>query len=166
MNEFRELAFALADRNHLSHPFKDGKAGLEWARGFMDRHPNLSLRKPEATSAARAMGFNRVAVKQFFDLLVNVVDTHQLTGDRIFNCDETGLTVNPKGHLKVIAKKGRRQVRTVTSAERGQTVTAEICFSASGTYVPPMLIFLRKHMKQEFQTGLPPGAYSEVHETG
>ncbi|XP_072384743.1 uncharacterized protein [Diabrotica undecimpunctata] len=155
MNELRELAFDLAERNNIVHPFKNSKAGLDWVKRFLNRHPNLSLRKPEATSSARAMRFNKVAVKQFFDLLSNILDTHQLTGDRIYNCDETGLTVNPKGHSKVISKKGRRQVGILTSAERGQIVTAEICFSASGTYVPPMLIFPRKRMQQEFQTGLP-----------
>ena len=167
INELRDLAFQLAERNKLNHPFgENGKAGVDWARGFLTRHPNLSIRRPEATSAARAMGFNKVAVKQFFSHLSYVVDTYQLTPDRIYNCDETGLTVNPKGHSKIIAKRGHRQVGTVTSAERGQTVTAEICFSAAGTYIAPMLIFPRKRMQQEFQTGLPPSATSQVHETG
>lgn len=97
---------------------------------------------------------------------MNLVDELKLAGDRIYNCDETGLTVNPKGHSKVIASKGRRQVGTVTSAKRGQTVTAEICVSASGCYVPPMLIYPRKRMQQEFETGLPPGAWAEFHEVG
>lgn len=167
VNELRELAFQLAERNNLKHPFGEtGKAGIDWARGFLSRHPDLSLRKPEATSAARAMGFNKIAVQQFFTHLTNIVDTHKLTGDRIYNCDETGLTVNPKGLSRIIAKKGRRQVGTVTSGERGETVTAEICFSAAGTYIPPFLIFPRKRMRQEFQTGLPPAASAEVHETG
>lgn len=167
ITELRDLAFQLAERNKLKHPFgENGKAGIDWVRGFFTRHPNLSMRRPEATSAARAMGFNKVAVKQFFNHLSNVVDTYQLTPDRIYNCDETGLTVNPKGHSKIVAKKGRRQVGTVTSAERGETVTAEICFSAAGTYIAPMLIFPRKRMQQEFETGLPPGATSQVHQTG
>lgn len=112
------------------------------------------------------MGFNRVAVKQFFNILFQIVDTHKLTAERIFNCDETRLTINPKGHTKIIALKGRRQVGTITSAERGETVTVEICISAVGTYVPPMLIFPRVRKKQEFEIGLPPGGFAEVHSTG
>lgn len=165
--ELRELAYQLAERNNLQHPFgEDEKAGLEWVRGFLVRHPNLSIRKPEPTSAARAMGFNRVSVEKFFNLLTNIVDTHKLTADRIYNCDETGISVNPKNQTKIIAQKGRRQVGVLTSAERGETVTAEICFSAAGSYVPPMLIFPRKRMRQEFETGLPAGATAETHETG
>lgn len=168
VKELCELAFQLAERNGIRHPFnkEDCSAGRDWVRGFMARNPTLAVRKPEATAVARAMGFNKVAVQKFFDLLSKEVDTLKLTSDRIFNVDETGLTVNPKGHTKIVALRGRRQVGTVTSAERGETVTAVICFSASGSYVPPMLIFPRKRMQQEFQTGLPPGATAEVHETG
>ena len=46
------LAFQLAERNGLSHAFnkEKGTAGKTWFSGFMRRHPELSLRQPEATS--------------------------------------------------------------------------------------------------------------------
>ena len=54
----------------------------------------------------------------------------------------------------------------LTSSERGETVTAEICVSAAGAYMPPMLIFPRKRMQNEFELGLPPGGWAECYETG
>ena len=45
------------------------KAGDGWVRGFLNRHPELTLRKPEPTSIARATGFNKPQVQRFFDLL-------------------------------------------------------------------------------------------------
>lgn len=57
-------------------------------------------------------------------------------------------------------------MRTVTSAEQGETVTVVVCISAAGSYMPPMLIFPRERMQQEFQTGLPPGSWAEVHPSG
>lgn len=45
----------------------------------MKRHPDLSLRQPEATSAARASGFNKIAVGKFYALLTEVVDKYKLT---------------------------------------------------------------------------------------
>lgn len=54
----------------------------------------------------------------------------------------------------------------MTSAERGETVTAEICFSAAGVYVPPMLIFPRKRMNPAFQVGLPPAALVACSDSG
>jgi hypothetical protein len=47
--ELRNLAFQLAQKNVKHHPFdKDkGEADMDWFRGFMKRHHNLSLRKPD-----------------------------------------------------------------------------------------------------------------------
>ncbi|XP_018370138.1 PREDICTED: uncharacterized protein LOC108765788 [Trachymyrmex cornetzi] len=164
--DLREIAFQLAEKNNIDHPFKDTAAGLDWAYGFMKRNPSLSLRIPEATSATRAMGFNKVVVANFFKLLEETITNNEITPDRIYNCDKTGFTVNPKTQSKIIAKKGRRQVGAITSAERGQTVTAEICFSAAGVFVPPMLIFSRVRMQNEFEIGLPPSALAVSHESG
>ena len=112
------------------------------------------------------MGFNRVAVTKFFSLLLETIDKHKLTGDRIYNVDETGVTVNPKGHTKILARTGKRQVGTLTSSERGETVTAEICISAAGEYMPPMLIFPRKRKQQSFELGLPIGSLVDTSDSG
>ncbi|CAG4968026.1 unnamed protein product [Parnassius apollo] len=62
--ELRRLAYQLSVKNGKAHNFNTDKkmAGVDWLKGFLKRHQNLSIRKPEATSAARAMGFNKVAV--------------------------------------------------------------------------------------------------------
>ena len=78
-------------------------AGENWMYQFLSRQRDLSIRKLETTSGARAMGFNRPNVSKFFDLLTETVDRFKLSADRIYNCDETGVTVNPKGHSKIMA---------------------------------------------------------------
>lgn len=166
MKDLRTLAYQLAVRNGIGHRFKNQMAGQDWVNGFLKRNPSLSIRQPESTSGARAMGFNKVAVDNFFSLLTNLVDKYKLTASQLFNCDETGISVNPKINSKIIACKGKRQVGSLTSAERGETVTCLICMSPSGAYMPPMLIFPRKKMQKEFELGLPPGSWAEVHSTG
>ncbi|GBP98375.1 hypothetical protein EVAR_98416_1 [Eumeta japonica] len=52
-----------------------------WLASFRKRHKNLS--KPDNTSAARSIGFNKTAVNDFF--LENVYRKHNFTADRIFN---------------------------------------------------------------------------------
>ena len=86
----QQLAYEYAEQNHISHPFKKGKAGSGWIHGFMTRHPELSLRKPEPISIARATGFNRPQVNRFFQLLEDVLHQYHFDSSRIFNCDVTG----------------------------------------------------------------------------
>lgn len=88
--------------------------------------------EPEATSATSAMGFNRVAVENFYQLLGEKYDALHLTPDTIYNCDEIGISVVLKTTSKIITLKRRKQVGSLSSADRGQTVTVEICFNALG----------------------------------
>jgi DDE superfamily endonuclease len=132
----------------------------------MSRHPELSLRVPEPTSAARAQGFNEVAVGKFFDLLEDLQQKFRFTPDRIFNCDETGITTVPNKPSKVIAAKGKKQVGSLSSAERGQLVTVEICMSASGNFVPPFFVFPRCRMKPDLLDNGPPGSQGVAHPSG
>ncbi|XP_067140159.1 uncharacterized protein [Centruroides vittatus] len=132
----------------------------------MKRNSNLSLRILEATSAARAVGFNKVAITAFFELLSSVVNKHKLTPERIYDCDETEISCVPKSKGRIISVKGRRQVGALTSAKRGQTVTVEVYFNAASTYLLPMFVYLRLRMKQELLNGAAPGTWAECHSSG
>jgi len=53
-DDLRRLAFDIAEANQLEHGFnrESRMAGKKWYYAFMKRHPELSLRTPEATSMA------------------------------------------------------------------------------------------------------------------
>jgi len=51
----------------------------------------------------------------------------------IYNVDETGFSVCQNGSQKIIAKKGKKNVGILTSAEKGKNVTMVCCVSAAGT---------------------------------
>jgi len=75
-----ELAFELAEQNSIPHRFNKDKraAGFDWYQGFMNRHPVLSLRKPEGLSAARAAMLNPKVIGDHFDKLGAVMDKYEL----------------------------------------------------------------------------------------
>lgn len=167
LKDVRRLAFDLAERNSITHPFDKvtGLAGRDWAYGFLKRC-GLSLRQPEPTSIGRAMGFNKVQVDLFYSLLRSQVETHHFNPGQIFNMDESGMSTVPSRLPKVIAAKGKRAVNKIVSGERGQTITAVCCFSASGVFVPPALIFPRKRLRPELMDGAPAGSIGLVSDSG
>lgn len=65
-SDLRKLAYDVAEANGIRHRLKNGQAGNKWYYCFMSRHKELSLRQPERTSSARALGFTKEKVKLFF----------------------------------------------------------------------------------------------------
>ena len=98
--DVRSLAYQLANMNNLPNPFDEGvkMAGLDWYYNFMEISQNLSLRQPEATSAARASAFNRTNVNAFFALFETLQQTYNFGPGQIYNADETGITTAQENH--------------------------------------------------------------------
>lgn len=165
--DVRTLAYEVAEKLKIKHSFnKERKmAGKGWLHGFRQRHPQLSLRLPEATSLARAEAFNRPQIDKFFAKLDQVINENEICDTMIYNMDESALTtvqVPPK----VFAKKGKKQVGAITSAERGVHTTVVACMSSGGTYVPPAIIFPRKRFNPLLYDGAPLGTLKLHNESG
>lgn len=166
-HDVRSLAYQYCVRNDIKHTFSNEKqlAGWDWLYGFLARNKDISLRIPEPTSFARAVGVNKPQVSKFFKNLGQIYDNEKFTADKVFNMDETGMSTVQRPQ-KVLAEKGKRNVGALTSAERGRHVTAVCSMSASGQHVPPMFIFPRKRMKSELMEGAPVGTIGRCSPSG
>ncbi|CAG9831030.1 unnamed protein product, partial [Diabrotica balteata] len=165
--DVRRMAYQLAIRNGIQTNFRNEIAGRAWLDHFLRQHKDkLSIRKPTGTSYARAKGFTRERVNAFYDLLESEYSKHKYPGDRIWNVDETGLSVVQTKIPQGIASKGKRQICSLTAAERGSLVTVICSMSAGGSYVPPMLIFPRINMSDLLMKGAPPGSIGRAHPSG
>lgn len=73
--DLRKLAYEFAVANNIKYPSSwnnTKQAGVDWCRDIMKRHPEISIRVPEATSLTRAMNFNKPNVNKFFENLKNL----------------------------------------------------------------------------------------------
>lgn len=165
----RRLAYEMAEINKISMPstwVTNKMAGKDWLQNFRRRHPDLSLKKPEACSVARATAFNRINVKKFYDNLKDVLqrDASFADGSRVYNLDETSTTTVQRPG-KILTPKGRTACK-VTSGERGVLVTTCCIVNAIGQALPPVMVFPRKNFKDHMLYGAPPGTLGVAAPSG
>ena len=136
----------------------DGVLTDNWWRRFHERHPNITLRTAMPLSKARAMATDEHVINNYFDLLENTLVSNGILNDphRIYNCDETGMPLNPKP-LKVVDAVGAKNPSYITGDTK-QQVTVLACSNAAGTVIPPFVIFNRKLLPPELVRGEVPGS--------
>lgn len=142
--EIRILAYNLASYNSIKMPeswITNGMAGEVWLSGLIKRHNNISIRKPEATSKARATSFNRHNVELFYKNLSTVMSRHHFQLQNIWNMDETRVTTVQVPD-RIVTRKGHKQIGSIVSAKCGTLVTMACAVSALGNHIPPFLYFL------------------------
>ena len=66
---------------------------------------------------------------------------------------------------KILAKRGKRQVGSITSAERGEPATAVVCMAAGGNFIPPLMILPRARVNKNLEDGAPPGTLFQYHQS-
>lgn len=168
--ETRKLAYEMASFYKLEMPknwIEKRMAGVDWLYGFRERNRDLTLRKPEPCSLSRATSFNRHNIEIFFNNLEEVMNRCPsfANGTRLFCLDETGTTTVQKPK-KVIAAKGSKQLNKVTSGERGTLVTTCCAVSATGSALPPVMVFPRKNFKSFMLNQAPRGTLGLAQPTG
>ena len=161
------VAYLIAEKSGRRHPFTNGMAGRNWFDGFRSRHPSLTLRSTQPLSYCRAVSANKETIRDFFGKLGAICARLNLLSKpmQIYNVDETGISIVHKPG-KVVTQLGRKNVWSVTSAEKGKTHTVVPCVSASGYVISPMMIYPRKRMTEKLQQEAVPGTLFECSENG
>jgi hypothetical protein len=168
MADVMRLAYQLDVRNGIKNQFckRNEKPGRKWLKNSLRRHPQISVRTPEDLSLSRARGFTPESVAQFFEVYEPAMDTIQHNPAKLYNCDETGITILQHKHMKILGLKGKFQIYSLQSAERESLVTVVTCMSPTGQFIHPLLLFPRKNIKQELMNGTPPGLIYPCHPSG
>ena len=155
-SDIRKLAFEYAEKKNLKC-FSERKkeAGYYWFDNFMKRFPQLSVKKAENLSAARAMSVNEVRVKQWFDeysSLLTKLGIEDSPG-HLWNIDETGMQ-NIHDAKRVVGIAGKH-VYNITAMEKGETSTYLAGINAVGKAIPPLIIHKGKTVGKNWKNGAP-----------
>ena len=124
----------------LETPFKDDIPGKTWWAGLKRRHPEISIRKPEALSTVRSRMLNPVVTANYFETLFQTMSELKIhtQPQSIWNMDESGFQLSHKP-VAVVARKGARVVYSRTAPNR-DNITVLVCANADGGTIPPMFV--------------------------
>ena len=102
----------------------------------------------------------------YFDMLEATLTDNGLIGKpvQIFNMDETGMPLDPNPS-SVIAPVGYKHVSCMRSGDKTQ-ITVVACCNASGSVIPPLVVFDRKFLKPEYTLGEVPGTAYALSDSG
>ena len=151
------------DKGRLESPVV---ASHGWFVRFMQRQPQLSVRKGDPTANVRMECLTEEVISDYFALLKEEMTKGNFMNspNRIYNVDETGISLD--GHApRVIALKGQKKVRYRTSGNKNQ-ITVIACVSASGQCIPPFVIFDAKRLNNDWRKDEVPGCSYGLSDKG
>ncbi|XP_045213569.1 uncharacterized protein LOC123564232 [Mercenaria mercenaria] len=162
--EFMTLATDYAKILQKKGP-SDPEFSQSWYDGFITRHADLTLAKPQKLSLVRARATSEAVLDAYFKELDSVLKKHGLMDkpENIWNVDESGLLMEHRP-TNVLCEKG--SVPQAVTSSRGQTVTIIAAGSAVGNRVPPYYIFPGKRWKSDFLDGACPGSAGTMSDSG
>ena len=156
-----ELVQQIIDEKGITATVSSG-----WWERFCSRHPKVTLRAAVPFSLARAMATDSEVINKYFNMLEECLQQNNILNKpgSIFNCDETGIPLNPTC-LKVVDEVGSKNPSFITSGNRSQ-LTVLACTSAVGYAIPPFVIFDRKTLNPKLTEGEVPGTLYGLSHNG
>lgn len=62
--------------------------GINWAKRFKERHPDLKVKWTTGLEECRARALNRPVVHEYFELLRDTIERYDIKSKNIYNMDE------------------------------------------------------------------------------
>jgi hypothetical protein len=125
----------------LGQKFPETGLGKNWATRFLTKHhERLGMYWSSAMDSSRGRAVNPITKAEYFKLLKEVREEHDIPDDLVYGADETGIQTGIGVTERVIGPAGAKIQHQQRSGNRENiTVLPTIC--ADGTSVPPTVIY-------------------------
>ena len=116
--------------------------GKNWLSRFLDRHKDIASRYSSNLERQRAYANDPKTINDYFRKYNRIRIQHAIEPEDIYNLDEKGFMMGMSAKTKVVTnlKVGRRNP-WVTHDGKRELITDLETIRASGTFLPPFLIF-------------------------
>ncbi|XP_033219983.1 uncharacterized protein LOC117174750 [Belonocnema kinseyi] len=165
--DLRRMAYVFAKKQNKKVRFKSNMTfGTRWVYKFLERHKNLVDFVSHDIHYFSGLECSVESVTDFFNNLNRLYIQHQYLADRIFNVEAASLLVLQNKTPEVFVCKGKKRIASLIPNDRKGLITMIFSMSASGFFVPPMLIFPEHTMQVELMNGAPPCSIGVAHPSG
>ena len=155
--EIRFLAYEYAEANNIQG-FNEctREVGKHWMELFMERHEELTLKKPKLLSIYRAKSVTRTVINTWFELYKDLMWEHGIhSPTQCWNFDETG-AIDCNRSQSVVGVTGEK-THQLTPSEKGVTTSVVTYVNAAGLRTKPMIIHRGQRVQDVWRTGMPFG---------
>lgn len=152
-HDLAHLIKAYLDRVGRSTRFTDNLPGPDFTKGFLKRHPQLTVRVANLIKRSRA-AVSHQDVHDFFDRYETVVAN--IPPQNLWNYDETNMRDNP-GAQQAIFQKGVKYAEQVRDHSKS-SISMMFCYNALGGSVPPFFLYKGQNVYPSWCTGGPKGS--------
>jgi len=128
--------------------------GPDYVLGFMERHPDLSMRKANLIKRSRA-ALSHAQVNAFFDNYEKVAAGIPATN--IINADESNLRDDPGTNKKAIFQRGVKYAEQIRDHSKS-CISVMFAGTAAGDILPPFVVYKAQYCYPAWGKGGPKGA--------
>ena len=158
----------ILDADGRQTKFTENLPGNDWYRGFLKRHPELSERKPQGISTARA-AITKEMVEGWFATANGYIAQQQGGTDalkdprRVWNMDETAFPLDSgTGKVRpVLVRRGTKNVYAIKQGDKTQ-ITVVGCCNAIGDFMKPYIVYPAQRLTGINYEKFPDALYSNT----
>lgn len=158
----RDMAnLLIAKRGDTTDATPPSTVGKNWVANYIQRRPNIQLRRSRKYDYQRAKCENKKLIKDWFNQVQDAIIEYGISDEDIWNFDETGFAMGVASTLWVVSRSdhiGRRKMLQAGNREWVTTIESMNCNGA----IPPTVILKGKTINTAWFNTIPYGWRLEV----